>query len=132
MPFPISLNQEEYESLIALAREGVKDDKGNVDTLKASQLDAWLRLIEENNGITRDALWIRWQEADQPLPPTTDFPDTWPPELSFFLEFTTRKIARADVDAVIEQKASQPFNIMVTRDPAARVGFTPLDDFNFA
>jgi hypothetical protein len=132
MPFPISLNQQEYESLIALAREGAKDDAGNVDQNKAVQIDSWLRLIEKKNGITRDAVWIQWQESDSPLPPTTNFPDVWPPELRFYLELTTRLVSRADVDAVIEEKTSKPANILVTRDPGGRVGFTPLEDFNFA
>lgn len=132
MPFPISLNQEEYESLIALARKGSTDDAGNVNQGEAVALDAWLKLIEKKNGITRDAVWIQWQESDTPLPPTTDFPDVWPPEMRFYLELTTRLVSRADVDAVINQKASQPTNILVTRDPAARVGFTSLEDFPFA
>lgn len=129
MPFPLSLSQQEYESLIALARDGTRDDDGNVDQNKAVQLDAWLKLIEENNGIERDLVWIQWQESDQPLPPTTNFPDVWPPEMRFYLELVTRRICRADVDAVIEAKASMPVNILVTRDPAARVGWTELESF---
>jgi hypothetical protein len=129
MPFPISLSQQEYEALISLARDGTRNDDGSVDQTKALQLDAWLRQLEENSGITRDAVWVQWQESDQPLPPTTNFPDTWPPELRHYIELVTRPIARADVDAVIETQASMPVNILVTRDPAARTGWTALDDF---
>ena len=129
MPFPISLSQQEYESLIALARAGAVDTDGNPDQNKLLQIDAWLKLIEENNDITRDAVWIQWQESDSPLPPTTNFPDTWPPELRRNIELTTRLVARADVDAVLETQANSPVNVLVTRDPAARTGWTPLDDF---
>lgn len=132
MPFPISLSRQEYEALIALARESTLNDDGSVDQNKAVQLDRFLQEIETNNGIERDRVWIQWQEMDQPLPPSTDFPDVWPPEMRYFIELVTRKICRADVDAVIETQATNPVNILVTRDPAARVGWTELDDFNFA
>ncbi len=124
-----TLNQQEYEALIALAREGTKNDAGQVNQNKAVALDTFLRDIETNNGVERDAVWVQWQEGDQPLPPTTDFPDVWPPEMRFYIELITRKVTRVDVDAVIENQASFAVNIMVTRDPAARVGWLSVDDF---
>lgn len=123
MPTTFSLTQEEYEALIALAR------KGATEADDARRLDSFLRGIEKKNGYTRYVLWVQWQEADQPLPPTVRFPETWPPEMRFYLELVTRPIARIDVDQVLQARARQPVNVLVTPDPAALVGWTPVDDY---
>ncbi len=123
MPFPLQLSQQDYEALIALAR------KGAVEPDDHRRLDAFLRLLEKNNGITRHALWIQWQEQYQPLPPTARFPVKWPPELCFFLEFVSIPITRADVETVLKQRARKPTNVLVTKDVGATVGWTALDQF---
>lgn len=132
----LTLTQQQYEALIALAREGTKSDEGQVNQERALRLDAFLRDIEEANGISRSAVWVQWQDANEPLPPTTKFPDVWPPEKRAFIELirtegSTRVVSRADVDAVLDNRANQPLNVLVTSDPAARVGWTPVDDFFF-
>lgn len=124
-----NLTQQQYEGLIALARRGTVDDAGVVNTNEALKLDEFLKEVETTNGVTRSALWVQWQELDQPLPPTTNFPDVWPPELRFYIEFITRLVSRADVDKMLLVQATTPNNILVTKDPAARVGWTPIDDF---
>jgi len=124
-----TLTQQEYEALIALAKDGTKDADGNVLSEKALKLDEFLKSIEKNNGVTRDALWVQWQEMDQPLPPTARFPEKWPPEMRYYIELVTRRVARVDVEEVLSARASKPHNVLVTRDPGARVGWTPLDDF---
>lgn len=124
MPQSFTLTQEQYESLISLARQGVE---GDVE--KERQLDEWLRVIEKANGITRSIVWVQWQEADSPLPAGTRFPETWPPELRRKIELVSRPVARADVDAVITQHAKSPVNILVTRDPAGVLGYQTLDQF---
>jgi hypothetical protein len=124
-----TLTQQEYEALIALARNGTKTSDGQVDEEKARRLDAFLKSLEKKNNIVRDAVWVQWQESDQPLPPTTAFPEKWPPEMRFYIELISRKVAKVDVEAVIETHARQPVNVLVTRDPGARVGWTPVDDF---
>lgn len=124
-----TLTQQEYEALIALARDGTKDADGNVLSEKALQLDEFLKSIEKNNGVTRDGLWVQWQELDQPLPPTTNFPEKWPPEMRFYIELVTRRVARVDVEEVLAARARKPHNVLVTRDPGARVGWTTLDDY---
>jgi len=129
MAFPISLEQSEYETLVEYARQGTLDANGHVIQEKALGLDAWLRLIEGKNDIHRYFLWVQWQEQDAPLPAGTSFPDKWPPELREFIALTSRRIARADVDAVLARRARQPTNVLVTLDPAARVGWTELDQF---
>lgn len=123
MPFPLQLPQQDYEALIALAR------KGAVAADEQRRLDNFLRRIEKDNGITRYALWVQWQEQDQPLPPAARFPEKWPPEMRFYLELISRPIARVDVEAVVKQKARKPTNILVTRDPGAIVGWATLDQF---
>lgn len=122
MPFPISLEQQDYEALVALAREGAA---GNSD--KVRKLESFLKLIEQASGINRYFLWVQWQEANQPLPPSTDFPEKWPPELRVSIELVTRPIAKADVQRLLAQRARQPMSVLVTPDPAGIVGWTELD-----
>lgn len=123
MPFPIPLDQEHYEALVALARKGAKNED------EARHLEAYLIDLETSAGITRHTLWMQWQELNQPLPPGTNFPEKWPPELRHRINLLTRPIARADVDAVLKEKARQPFNVLVTPDPGAMVGWTKVDDY---
>jgi len=74
-------------------------------------------------------LWIQWQEAGTPLPPETNFPKTWPPQLRFRLELISRPITRADVDEVLAKKAINPVTVLVTSDPAALLGWTNLESW---
>jgi hypothetical protein len=124
-----TITQQQYEALIALARAGTVNDDGVSNVNESLKLDAFLKKIESDNGVTRSALWVQWQEMDQPLPPSTNFPDVWPPELRFYIEFVTRLVSKADVEAMLEVQARNPNNVLVTRDPAARVGWTAIDDF---
>lgn len=119
------LEQEEYEALISLGREGAALKGPN----NVRAFEEFLLLIEGKNNITRSIVWVQWQEIDTPLPPNTDFPDTWPPEQRKKIELITRPVARVDVDQVVAQFARQPENILVTRDPAGIIGYTPIDDF---
>lgn len=119
-----TLTQEEYEALIALARQGTAEEPE-----KARQLDEFLKVIEKRNGVVRSIVWVQWQEQDAPLPPGTNFPETWPPELRRKIELVTRPVSRADVDAVIDAHAKNPATILVTNDPAGVLGYTPIDDF---
>lgn len=121
-----SLSQEEYEALIALARAGAT---ASGDPNKSRQLETWLRLIEKNNGVTRDLVVVIWQELNAPLPQGTFFPTVWPPNLKRTVELTTRRVARADIDKVLEVHAKNPTSIMCTRDPEGVLGLTPIDDF---
>lgn len=124
----LTVTLQEYETLVALAREGTRNGDGSV-TDKARELDLFLRSIEKRNNISRDGLWVQWQELDQPLPPKVRFPTTWPPELRKYIELTTRRVSKADVQAVLKAHASKPTNVMVTRDPGALVGWTTLDQY---
>jgi hypothetical protein len=118
-----TLDTAEYEALISFARRGVQGDRET--TLS---LEKFLRSIEEKSGITRDFIWVQWQEAGAELPKGTRFPETWPPELRQYIELVSRKIARVDVEAVLSAQAVNPVNVLVTRDPAAQVGWAELDD----
>lgn len=120
-----TLTQEQYSSLVALAREGAVHRGPEI----VQGLEAWLRLIESANGVQRSFVMVQWQEAGQPLPPGTFFPTTWPPELRATLELVTRPISRADVDTLLTAKAATPMSVLVTRDPNGIVGWTALDDF---
>lgn len=124
-----TLSQEEYTALAALARKGTWQRDGTINQNAAIELDSFLKQIEKKNGIIRYALWIQWQNPTAPLPPGTNFPETWPPELRFYLEFISRPIAKADVLTVVSQRTPNAQNIMVTPDPAALLGWTLIDDF---
>lgn len=119
-----TLDQQQYEALIALARAGTSGDLE-----KSRRLDEFLRSIEAANGITRSLLWVRWQEMDQPLPASTRFPEVWPPEREHLIELIGRRVAKADVDAVLAARATKPVNVLVTPDPGARVGWTEVDNY---
>lgn len=119
-----TLNQEEYESLIKLARAGV----GN-NAKRLTELEQWLRLIESKNGVSRSFVLVQWQELDSELPPGTRFPAVWPPALRKTIELISRPVARVDVEAVVAQYANTPSDILVTRDPAGLVGWQTLDQF---
>jgi len=121
-----SLSQEEYEALIALARDGAR---ASGDPNKSRQLEIWLRLIEKNNGVKRDLVVVLWQEMNAPLPPGTFFPTVWPPTLKRTVELTTRLVCRADIDKVLEVHAKNPTSVMCTRDPEGVLGLTPIDQF---
>jgi hypothetical protein len=120
----ITLSQEQYEALIALARAGVADNPQRV-----VWLEQWLRSIERQNGITRSFLMVQWQEISAPLPAGTSFPEVWPPRLRQSIEFVTRPVARADVDALLEEHATNPTEVLVTPDPNGELGWTPVDDY---
>jgi hypothetical protein len=122
----ITLDQTEYEALVALAQEGVANSPN-----RARELNAFLTSIEKKNGIRRYFLAIRWQELNQPLPSATQFPESWPPTMSATLELITRPISRADVDQLLESRAKNPTSVMVTNDPGLRLGWTLLDDYFF-
>jgi hypothetical protein len=124
IPSTLSLNIEQYDALVALARKGTTTDPNG-----ARALEGWLKLIEEQNGIVRDLVVVIWQELDSPLPAGTFFPTKWPPELKRTIELVSRPIARADVDKVLAAYAKKPTSVLCTRDPAGILGLTPIDDF---
>jgi hypothetical protein len=125
----LTISQEQYEALLAFAQRGTRCPDGNIDQNRALALDAALKDIESSNGITRYSLWVRWQDPTAPLPPGTNFPKTWPPNLQYFIQFLSRPITQSDVMAIVAQKTSNAVNVMVTPDPAALLGWTKVNDF---
>ncbi len=120
-----TLSQEDYEALISLAQAGAQA-LDPTSPGKITELDRFLKKIEQNNGIVRYSLFIRWQDPTAPLPPGTNFPLTWPPTLQYFLQFISRPIALTDVMTVVNARTPNAVNIMVTPDPAGVVGWTQL------
>lgn len=124
-----TLTQSQYEALVSFARRGVVNDDGETNLEQARQLDEFLKSLEVSNDIVRDGVWIQWQELGVPLANDTSFPDKWPPEMRFWLEFIGRRVSRADVDVTLQNQAVNAHNVLITKDPSARVGWTPVDDF---
>jgi hypothetical protein len=120
VPATITMTTEQYTALVALARRAGTD---------AVQLEAFLVDIEKSNNITRYLLWVQWQELEQALPPTTKFPEQWPPNLRLLIQQVNTPIAQADVMNSLAVKAKKPTNILVTKDPAALVGWTSVTTF---
>jgi hypothetical protein len=124
-----TLTQEQYEALISLAQQGTLNSDGSVNQDKALVLETALQDIEKANGVKRYSLWVQWQDPNAPLPPGVSFPKTWPPELRYFIQFLTRPVSKADVLGVVRQKTKNAVNILVTPDPGALLGWTPVDDY---
>lgn len=128
-PITLTLSQEDYEALIAYARQGAVDDAGQINHEKAIRLDHFLETIEKKNNITRYLVWVQWQELDAPLPANTRFPQVWPPELRILIEHVTRPISRADIDEVLASNAKNPTSVLFTTDAGATYGWTELDAY---
>lgn len=120
VPANFTLTIEQYQALVALARQGTTSSDQTL------QLEQFLISIEKANGVTRYLLWVQWQELEQALPPTTKFPEQWPPNLRQRIQQLDRPVGMADVQAVLKVNAKKPTNVLVTTDPAAMVGWTPL------
>ena len=121
----MTLTVQQYTALVALARRGAPD---------AVELEQFLVSIEKANGITRYFALVRWQETDSPLQPTVRFPENWPPSrwrprASAAIEKVNSPITRQDVNDLLSTRARRPVTVLVTRDPAGNVGWTPVDDF---
>lgn len=121
LPANITMTLDQYASLVALARLGAAL-KGP-DQL---ELEQFLVSIEKANNIIRYLLWVRWQEKDEPLPPTARFPTNWPPNLSHIIQQINQPISLAQVNAVLTQYANNPINVMVTPDPNSLLGWLTL------
>lgn len=119
----ITLTMQEYETFVSLARANVTDGE------QLRKIDEFLKVVEKKNGITRDAVWVQWQEMDAALPAGNRFPETWPPEWRWYIELMTRRVAKTDVEEALKYRARAPVNVLVTKDPGARYGWTPLNDF---
>ena len=123
------MSQEDYEALISFAQKGVRGSDAAAQQGQAVALDGLLKSIEKENGIVRYSLWVQWQDPNQPLPPNTRFPYTWPPEMRSFIQFLSRPIAKSDVLALVAQRAPNAVNILVTPDPGALLGWTDVDQY---
>lgn len=129
MAFPISMTQSDYEALVDLARQGTINVDGTIDQDKSLALESFLVSLETAAGIQRYAVWVQWQETGAPLPAGTNFPAVWPPEQRFYLCLTSRPIAKVDVDKLLKSKAREPISVLVTKDPAALMGWQEYETF---
>lgn len=118
----IQMTLEQYGALVFQARQGTKDPD------EAVALAQFLAAIDKDNGITRFILWVRWQDLAAPVPPGfRDLSTTWPPGMEGSIERTDRPIAKKDVLEYLSQKTRKYGQVLVTRDPAKRVGWTELE-----
>lgn len=116
----IVLTVQQYTALVALARRGAPD---------AVDLERFLVSIEKANGIQRYFLLVQWQETDRLDQPTTRFPEKWPPTQRAAIEKVNNPVTRQDVNDLLSTNARRPVTVLVTRDPAGVVGWTPIDNY---
>jgi hypothetical protein len=116
----VTLSRPQYDALISAALAG---NSAEVKRLRT--------IIDQANGITRYSLWIRWQDIGGRPPPRIELGKGWPENQTYFLELE-RKITRADVNDVLRTSARNPVSVMVTPDPLATVGWSLVDDYDFA
>lgn len=151
----LTITEQQYEALVHLAREGARlkcfleAAEGNpkyaalvagaraysaASVGSVLALEEFLKEMELQNGIVRRFLAIRWQETAAPLPPrvagrATRWPDNWPPELDGTIERIGAPITKREVGDWIQNHAKRPSVVMVTSDPARRVGWSSLESF---
>lgn len=119
----ITMTNDQYEQLVGLARQGIGTTDGQ------NTLNDFLTPIEMANGITRYFLWVRWQEIGKIHPVNEPFPENWPPTQEIKIERLTNPINREIVDAAVEDRGNDPFNILVTTDPAGVAGWSTIDQY---
>lgn len=124
LPANITMTLDQYTSLVALARIGAR-----YQNREQTQLEQFLISIEQANGIKRYLLWVQWQEADQPPPPTANFPTNWPPELRQLIQKINSPVSLQDVNNVLQQYAKNPVSTMVTPDPNGLLGWSLLAQY---
>lgn len=118
----IQMTLEQYGALVYQARQGVKNQD------EALALSQFLASIDKDNGIQRFTLWVRWQDLGAPIAPgLRDLSANWPPGMEGSIERTDRPVAKADVLEYLAQKTRKWGQVLVTRDPAKRVGWTELE-----
>lgn len=121
----ITLTEQEYLALVALARDALKGE-----TNKTLALEETLKSIESRAGLHRFLLVVRWEDLGlNPPPYSAEFIDSYPAALEGRIERVDRPIAKADVVAYVATKARRAGEIYVTRDPAGRVGWSKLSQF---
>lgn len=116
----VTLTRAQYDALTNAALSG------NTEEVRRLR-----DLIDKANGITRYRLWIRWQDIGGRPPPRIELGKGWPENQTYFLELE-RRITRADVNDVLRLNTKNPASVMVTPDPLATVGWTLVNDYDFA
>lgn len=116
----VTLTRPQYDALMSAALAG--------NTAEVARLRD---IIDKANGIKRYFLYVRWQDVGGRPPPLIELGKGWPPNQTYKMELD-RPIARADVDAIVAKAAVNPVSVMVTPDRAGIVGWSLIDDYNFA
>lgn len=127
----LSLTQPEYETLVGLARVGMRyaGKSAGVEQDSIYGLEQFLKVIEARNGVARHAIMVQWQELDTPLVPYARFPRVWPADQRKLIERVGGPITKADVESFLKDNARSPTQVLVTTDLSGVVGWTELDVF---
>lgn len=116
----LTITRNQYDALIAAAL-----DKNTSEVLRLRSI------IDKQNDIKRYFLNVRWQDVGGEPPPRVSFSAGWPPMSTYKIELE-RKIVRSDVEDVLRTQAANPQLVLVTPDPNAEVGWTEIDEYDFA
>ena len=117
LPENVTLSFADYSVLVELALSSASRD--------VAKVRAFVDQIDRSNGITRDAVLVRWTEADNP-PPTTRFPTEWPPKQERKVETIGRPVSKKDIQDMLSANARKPSIVLVTRDLKGAAGWTEL------
>lgn len=119
----IQLSEEEYAAIRGLAFASTPAGD------KTRQLAVFFRAIEKREGYPIYSILVRWQELNAPLPPGTNFPETWPPVWESRVDVAGRPVAMKDVNEMLKVKATNPELVLVTTDLGGTAGWTKAADF---
>ena len=115
----ITLRKTDFDVLAALALSASVDRR---------QTQKFIEKLEQDNGITRYRLLVRWQDPNAPAPPGQAYPVSHPPFSTGLLELT-RLPVRVDAEGLAKSSAPQAINIMVSKDLEGQGGWHTLDGY---
>lgn len=116
----VTMTREQYDAFYTLAKAA---DPSSAFSLR--------RAVDTTNGIRRFFLFVRWQNVGGTPPPRIELGKGWPVDQSYQLELE-RPITRQDVDDILRINAINPVSVMLTPDRNGIVGWTLLNDYDFA
>lgn len=115
----ITLERMDFDTLAALALSASTDRR---------QTQRFVERLEEQNGIKKYRLLVRWQDPNSPPPPLENFPVSYPPFSQALLELA-RLPVRADAEELAKTQAPQAINIMVSKDLEGKGGWHTLGGY---
>lgn len=114
---PVTVSDLDWESLVGAI---LKDETGDLSSL--------LDRVDADNSLTRYYLYVKWLDGAAPRPGPQQPIEDWPPWVfEWFVSYSP--FTRDWVEEFVASQTSNPIYILVTDDPAGKVGWYELDKF---